>query len=71
MAIHERVAVNVKKMLAERHTSAKTMYEAIGIPERTGARRLSGKSRWNTDELEAVANYLEVNPADLLEEIAA
>lgn len=58
--INRIVAVTVRALLAERGASHAEFFTAVGLSDRTGARRLAGTSSWTTDELGAAAAFLGV-----------
>lgn len=69
--INQRIAERIRAMLAERRIPASDFYVAVGMSDRTGARRLAGTSSWTTDELAAAAEFLGVPLSALVSERTA
>lgn len=59
-SINQVVAARVRSVLAERRISNADFAIAVGLSDRTAARRLAGTSSWALDELDATAQYLSV-----------
>lgn len=68
--INDTVASRIRAILAERGISHADFYLAVGLSDRTGARRLSGASSWTTDELAAAARFLDVRLSALVSDQA-
>jgi hypothetical protein len=64
--LNERIAENVRARLAGAGIAREDYYLGSGMSERTGARRLTGKTSWTTDELAATARFLDVPLSALL-----
>lgn len=65
-SINDRIAARVRGELAARNISHSTYAAAIGVPERTIARRLAGNSSWTADEVADSADYLNLTIPDLI-----
>lgn len=63
--LNEEIAQLVRSAIKAKDTSIAATADKAGIPERTLRRRMSGKAAWTTDELDAVADALEVDIAVL------
>lgn len=62
----EIISERVRAALADRAITQQSLSRSTGIPERTLARRLAGKSTWTIDELDAVSASLDVSMARLI-----
>lgn len=62
--LNATIAANVRDALGGR--SLAELILGTGIPERTFRRRMQGNSAWTTDELAAVATYLDVTVTHLV-----
>lgn len=60
------VAAEVNSRLAELNETVAGLVQATGIAERTLRRRLTGRSAWTTDEIDAVATALGMEDASTL-----
>lgn len=58
-------SANVRAEIARRHSSAREVQKATGIPPSTWNRRMSDPSTWRLGELQRIAEYLDV-PLDRL-----
>jgi transcriptional regulator with XRE-family HTH domain len=67
----QRVAANVRAELAVRRISGTALAGALGITRSTMARRLRGDTPWPVDDLERIAEFLNVTVDSLLSERAA
>ena len=64
----EHTAGAVRAELARRRISGRQLARDLGWKHSTVSRRLNGESRWQVDELVAVASYLDIPVTDLLPE---
>lgn len=62
----QAIAQRVREALAEGGTSQQALSATTGIPERTLARRLTGRTNWTVDELDAIADALSVPVGSLV-----
>jgi transcriptional regulator with XRE-family HTH domain len=60
------VAEQVRRLLDERGISGRQLSAQTGIPQRTVANKLSGRSPFDLDDLAKIAAVLEVAVTDLL-----
>jgi transcriptional regulator with XRE-family HTH domain len=60
------VAEQIRRLLEERGVSGRQLATQTGIPQRTVANKLSGKSPFDLDDLAKIAAMLEVDVTDLL-----
>lgn len=68
MSSNENVASAVRGLM-KAHTprlTAKDLAEVIGVSEHTAARKMNGKSKWTTDEMDRAAEWLKVSPFQLI-----
>ncbi|MFJ3030836.1 helix-turn-helix domain-containing protein [Rothia terrae] len=73
MSSNENVASAVRGLM-KAHTPrlvAKDLAEKIGVSEHTAARKMNGKSKWTTDEVDQAAEWLKVSPLQLMRGLAA
>lgn len=67
MANTQRTVSDVVRIaIAARQIRQADVAEALGIAESTFSLKLSGRSRWTLDELDALANFLGVQVADIV-----
>lgn len=62
----ERIATNVRRAIKASGYTEHKIANLAGIPKSTFDRRVRGVNPWTTDELEAVADALEIDPNDLI-----
>jgi transcriptional regulator with XRE-family HTH domain len=60
------VAEQIRRLLEERGISGRQLAAQTGIPQRTIANKLSGKSPFDLDDLAKIADMLQVGVTDLL-----
>lgn len=64
--LNAEIAANVRRTLDSNGASIATLAAQTPIPERTLKRRLTGTSRWTTDELSWISDALHTTPLELL-----
>ena len=64
--INGQIAAKVRAGLAEQRITNEEYFLAVGFSDRTGARRLSGISRWTSDELDLTARFLGLPISELV-----
>jgi len=64
--LNAEIAANVRRTLDATDTSVTELATWTPIAERTLKRRLTGASRWTTDELAWISDALGISPVDLL-----
>lgn len=64
-SLRERVAEEIRALMARRNISRQTMAKAMGVSHTTVWRRLSGDTALDLDELERIADTLGVHLVDL------
>lgn len=70
-SLSEKVADEIRVALVRRRMSAKRLAEAVGVSQSAMSARLTGTTPIDLDELERIAQALEVDLADLLPHTAA
>lgn len=64
--LRERTAEEVRVILARRRMSAAELARLAGIKQSTMARRMTGETAFDLDDLERVADVLGISVADLI-----
>jgi transcriptional regulator with XRE-family HTH domain len=62
----QQVVSNIRAEIARRRVSQRVVAERLGISQPAFSARLAGKTSLDIDELFAIADLLEVDPAALL-----
>jgi transcriptional regulator with XRE-family HTH domain len=65
-SLRERTAEEIRVLLARRRMSAAELARRTGMKQSTMARRMTGETAFDLDDLEAIANVLGVAVIDLL-----
>jgi transcriptional regulator with XRE-family HTH domain len=60
------VAGEVRRLLADRGISGRELSRLTGLPQKTVADKLAGRSSFDVDDLAAVAGVLDVDVTDLV-----
>lgn len=64
--LRERTAEEIRALLARRRISAAELARRTGLKQSTLARRMTGETAFDVDDLELIAEVLGVSVADLL-----
>jgi transcriptional regulator with XRE-family HTH domain len=65
-ALRERVAEEVRALMGRRRTTGAQLARAIGVPQSSLSRKLTGRYPLDVDDLEAIAAYFEIPVASLI-----
>jgi transcriptional regulator with XRE-family HTH domain len=65
-ALRERVAEEVRALMGRRRTTGAQLARAIGVPQSSLSRKLTGRYALDVDDLEAIAAYFEIPVASLI-----
>jgi hypothetical protein len=71
MTTVERIATNVRTIVAARRLKMKTVIASFGMSPQVFYKRMKGESKWSIDELEVLAEILDVDVADFLRDPSA
>lgn len=64
--LSSRVLAEIERLMGERGLSGRALAEATGIPQRTLADKLAGRTALTLDELHAIGRTLAVSAGDLV-----
>lgn len=63
--VRKRIGRNIKTLLRDQHKTVRSLVEVLGVSEGQIHARLSGAAATATEELEAIASYLNTTPGEL------
>ena len=64
--MRQRVAEEIRALLARRSMSGSELARRVGVTQPYMSRRLTGEIAFDVDDLQAIAEVLDVQPSDLL-----
>lgn len=64
--LHQAIALEIDVLLTRRRMTALDLARKVGMSQSAMSRRMVGDQPFDTDELERIADVLEVDPHDLL-----
>lgn len=65
-SLQDRVTLNIKMLLTLQSSKQKQLAKGIGISPTTLSDKISGKIRWNLDDIEKASDFLHVKPETLV-----
>lgn len=64
--LNEIVAGNIRAEIARRNVDQSEVGAVIGVNQATVSKKMKGRVRWHLEDIEAIAEFLDMEPYELL-----